>query len=77
MKTERTPWTCRWSEYRPAAPAAIWLDEWLAQWTCLADQARPVSDLSHCDLCRRWEPRHGRPAGPAAQRSLETGGSEG
>jgi hypothetical protein len=59
MKTERMPWTCRWSEYRPATPAPMWLDEWLGQWACLADEARPVSEVGRCDMCRRWEPRHG------------------
>lgn len=60
MKTERMPWTCRWSEYRPATPPAVWLDQWLSQWSCLADERRPpVSELRQCDACRRWEPRHG------------------
>ena len=59
MKTERMPWTCRWSEYRPATPAPIWMADWLAQWACLADEGRPVSDPARCDRCRSWEPRHG------------------
>jgi len=58
MKTERMPWTCRWSEYRPVTPAPIWMDAWLAQWACLAAERRPVSELGRCDLCGRWEPRH-------------------
>jgi hypothetical protein len=59
MKTERMPWTCRWSEYRPATPPPIWMTDWLAQWACLADEGRPVSDPGRCDRCRSWEPRYG------------------
>jgi hypothetical protein len=60
MKTERMPWTCRWSEYRASERPAIWLDEWLSQWACLADDRRPpVTELGRCQSCRCWEPRHG------------------
>ncbi len=59
MKTERMPWTCRWSEYRPVAPAPMWVEQWLAQWNCLVGERRPVSDMARCDMCRQWEPRQG------------------
>ncbi len=59
MKTERMPWTCRWSEHRPVKPAPIWMNEWLAQWACLAQEGRPVEQLGQCDQCHRWEPRQG------------------
>ncbi len=59
MKTERMPWTCRWSEYRPTTPAPMWIEQWLAQWGCLANERRPVTEMGNCDMCRRWEPRGG------------------
>ena len=40
MNTERMPWTCRWSEFRPTSPAPMWMDQWMAQWVCLADRQR-------------------------------------
>ena len=58
MKTERMPWTCRWSEFRPVEPAPLWLNEWLAQWACLSERRREmVSALDRCMGCARWEPR--------------------
>jgi hypothetical protein len=41
----------------------MWIDEWLAQWACLADERRPLTELGRCERCRAWEPRHGRTAG--------------
>ena len=40
MKTERMPWTCRWSEFTPASDAPMWMDAWLAQWVCLAEHRK-------------------------------------
>lgn len=60
MKTERMPWTCRWSAYQPTTPSPVWMTEWLAQWTCLAQPNQPpVPDLERCAACPKWEPRHG------------------
>ncbi len=58
MRSERTPWTCRWSEYRPASPAPLWLDEWMTQWACLVERRRDTaSSVDRCLDCARWEPR--------------------
>ncbi len=58
MKTERMPWTCRWSEFRPVEPAPLWLDEWLSQWACLAGRrSTPVGGVDRCAACASWEPR--------------------
>jgi hypothetical protein len=57
MRTERTPWTCRWSEYRAATPPPIWMQEWLGQWTCLDEQRGPATGLARCAACGDWQPR--------------------
>ncbi len=58
MRSERTPWTCRWSEYRPSVPAPLWLDQWMTRWACLVDKRRAASpDISRCLDCTSWEPR--------------------
>ncbi len=65
MRTERMPWTCRWSELRPVSPAPMWLDEWMAQWTCLrgADPAA-APFVDRCVECERWETRDERGGHP-------------
>jgi hypothetical protein len=61
MKTERMPWTCRWSEFRPATPAPMWMDSWMAQWACVAEQKRDLSTaLDRCAECQKWESRDER-----------------
>jgi len=60
MRSERMPWTCRWSEYRPAERPSLWMDEWLSEWACLAERpsdSRP--QLDRCVACGKWEPRQG------------------
>ena len=70
MKTERMPWTCRWSEFRPATPAPMWMDSWMAQWACLAGQQRELStSLDRCAECQKFETRAGHAGQP--QRALE------
>ncbi len=58
MSNERMPWTCRWSEFRPDDAPAIWMEDWLAKWACLAEKRRDtVSELDRCVACAKWEPR--------------------
>jgi len=65
MKTERMPWTCQWSEFRPATPAPMWMDAWMAQWECLAGQRKDMSKaLDRCAECQKWESRHERGGQP-------------
>ena len=60
MRTERMPWTCRWSEYRPAERPSVWMEEWLSEWACLAERRRDtVPTLDRCVACCKWEPREG------------------
>ena len=61
MKTERMPWTCRWSEFRPAAPSPMWMEDWMAQWVCLAERQRTgdvLREVGECGL--DLGQRHGR-----------------
>ena len=65
MNTERMPWTCRWSELRPTSPAPMWMDEWMAQWVCLADRQRAgEGDLDRCVACQKYEARDDRAGQP-------------
>ncbi|MEW5983734.1 MAG: hypothetical protein AB1806_15385 [Acidobacteriota bacterium] len=65
------PWTCRWSQLRPANPAPLWLDEWMAQWGCLLESRPEVARLlDRCIDCERWESRDERADQPHAARSL-------
>jgi hypothetical protein len=58
MNTERMPWTCRWSEFRPVSPAPMWMDQWMAQWVCLADRQRGnVESSDRCLECQKYEAR--------------------
>jgi hypothetical protein len=58
MRTERTPWTCSWGEYRPSVRTPMWLDEWMAQWACRAEGVTPgPSGFSRCAACDRWQSR--------------------
>jgi hypothetical protein len=66
MNTERMPWTCRWSEFRPASSAPMWMDQWMAQWVCLADRQRGGLDRSdRCLDCQKFETRDNQPGQPA------------
>jgi hypothetical protein len=69
MRTERMPWTCRWSQLRPSTPAPLWLEDWMAQWTCL-QESRPevASFVDRCVDCERWETRDERADQPHADR---------
>jgi hypothetical protein len=71
MNTERMPWTCRWSEFRPSTPAPMWMDQWMSQWSCLIER-RPetAGDLDRCADCARWETRDERVGQPARDRDL-------
>ena len=58
MNTERMPWTCRWSEFRPVSPAPMWMDQWLAQWVCLAEHQRgDAGALDRCADCQKYDAR--------------------
>ena len=69
MRTERMPWTCRWSEFRPVNPEPVWMDAWMAQWACLAKRREALStDLDRCLDCQRWESRDERQGQPSRSR---------
>ncbi len=58
MKTERMPWTCRWSEFKPASDAPMWMDAWLTQWVCLAEHRKGgEGEIGRCADCQKYEPR--------------------
>ena len=66
MMTERMPWTCRWSEFRPASAAPMWMDEWMSQWACLVERRREgATQLDRCVDCQRWETRDERVGQPS------------
>jgi hypothetical protein len=66
MNTERMPWTCRWSEFRPTSPAPMWMDEWMSQWVCLAERQRTgAGELDRCVDCQKYEARDERAGQPS------------
>jgi len=66
MNTERMPWTCRWSEFRPTSPSPLWMEEWMAQWVCLAERQREgTGQLDRCVDCQKYEARDERVGQPA------------
>jgi hypothetical protein len=69
MRTERMPWTCRWSEFRPTTSSPMWMDQWMSQWSCLIER-RPdaAPHLDRCADCERWETRDERAGQPARDR---------
>lgn len=63
MMTERMPWTCRWIRFTPADQRPLWVQDWVAQWSCVRDpEERSVDGLDGCIDCERWEPRFDRVA---------------
>jgi hypothetical protein len=71
MKTERMPWTCRWSEFRPATPTPMWVDEWMSQWTCLVDGRRETaSAIDRCADCQKFDTRDDRAGQPSREREI-------
>jgi hypothetical protein len=65
MNTERMPWTCRWSEFRPTSPAPMWMDEWMSQWVCLAERQRTgAGELDRCVDCQKYDVRDERAGQP-------------
>lgn len=68
MNTERMPWTCRWSEFRPAAQSPMWMEQWMAQWVCLAERERAgASTLDRCADCQKFEVRDDRAGQPTRE----------
>ncbi|MDO8835877.1 MAG: hypothetical protein Q7V01_09780 [Vicinamibacterales bacterium] len=71
MRTERMPWTCRWSELRPANATPMWMDQWMAQWSCLIERkSETAGDLDRCADCERWETRDERAGQPQPDRDV-------
>jgi hypothetical protein len=72
MNTERMPWTCRWSEFRPASPSPLWMDEWMAQWVCLAERQKAGAEqqLDRCVDCQKFECRDERAGQPSREREI-------
>ena len=71
MNTERMPWTCRWSEFRPVSPSPLWMDEWMAQWVCLAERQKAGAEqLDRCVDCQKFECRDERAGQPSREREI-------